>query len=281
MRSEERRKEAEEKAVSRGVRLAIFKEFAAQLAKERECSIPPPRYMRGSHELNMRGVPRDRAARRSGNRRSRHRHHSRCIHIERYNTLRRGRPALYTERSGLPQAPKPARPTAVPTPSHTSSRVQRDQNYDRVRALTPLPLFQSPSSRSSLPVRSRQLSEGSNEDGKLHGTGDVSATSDGESGFNDADNKAETQSASVPSDVDLDIRISYEDLSEETQTRNDHCATSFEPLTDYVLANEEDYLADDDSESPCATPLEPPAEYVLANEEDYLAKDHSDCEDEV
>ena len=144
-----------------------------------------------------------------------------------------------------------------------------------------LPLFQSPSSRTSLPVRSRQNLQGSNEDGKRHGTGDVSATSDGKTEFNDADNKAETQSASIASDVDLDIRISYEDSSEETQTRNDPCATPLEPLAEYVLANEEDYLADDDSESPCATSLEPPDEYVLANEEDYLVKAHSDCEDEV
>lgn len=68
-----------------------------------------------------------------------------------------------------------------------------------------------------------------------------------------ANNRAETYSASVPSDVDLGITISYADSSEETQNRDDPCATSLEPLT----------------------------EYALANEEDYLAKDHSDCEDDL
>lgn len=56
------------------------------------------------------------------------------------------------------------------------------------------------------------------------------------------------------------------------------CAISSEPLTDYVLANEDDYLPKDDSESPDATSSEPWTDYVLANENDYIARDHSDYE---
>ena len=271
--TEEHPEEAEDEVMSLQPGPTDLKKWAVQQPKERECTIYPSYHMRRSHKLDVRGVPRDSAARRSGNRRSRHHQSSTFIHPGRY--------ATYYEKSGQAQEPRPAGPTAGPRPSHASSRVQHARAYDRVQEMRPLPLFQSPSSRTSLPVENRQLSQASNEDGKPHGTHDVSATSDGKSGFNDSDNRAETQSASVPSGVDLDIRISYKDSSEGTQTRDDPYATSSEPLTDYVLANEEDYLARDGSESPCANSLEPLAEYVLASEDDNLAKDHSDCEDDV
>ena len=235
--------------------------------------------MTGSHESNMRGVLREPAARRSRNRRFRHRQSSK---FARYNDRPRDRNAFYYEIIDQQQPYRPAGPIVRSRRSHARGSVELDRASDRVRGMMPLPLFQSPSSRTSGRVENRQLSQRSNEDGRPHGTRNVSATrSDHENRLIHANNRAETYSASVPSDVDLDIKISYADSSEETQNRDDPCATSLEPLTEYVLANEDDHLANDNSESACATSLGPLTEYVLANEEDYLAKDHSDCEDDL
>lgn len=282
MRTEERLKEAEDKVKSLQIKLHILKKGVAQQPKEREYTIPPPRYMRESHEPNMRGLLREPAARRSRNRRSRHRQGSKSIHIARYNDGSQDRRAFYYEITGQQQPDRPAGPTVRPRRSHARGPVELDRASDRVRGMMRLPLFQSPSSRTSGRVGNRQLSQGSNEDGRPHGTRNVSATrSDHENRLIHANNRAETYSASVPSDVDLDITISYADSSEETQNRDDPCVTSLEPLNEYVLANEDDHLANDDSESACAASLGPLTEYVLANEEDYLAKDHSDCEDDL
>ena len=271
MRTEERLKEAEGAAKSLRLPTSILEKSSVPQQKERECTIPPPRPMRCGHELDMR------AARRSRHRRSRHRQISRSVHTERYNTPRDDRVAYSNER--FPEAH--AARTFWLRPPHARGTVQLDQVRDGVRPIRALLFFESPSPEFLLSLRRRQLAPCNDECKESFCPGHVAATSDGESRSNDANNQAETQSASVPSDADLDIRISYEDSSEETQTGHDPRGTSLEPPTECVLANEDDYLANDDREGPRATPSEPLSEYVLANEDDYLAENHSDCEDDV
>ena len=128
-------------------------------------------------------------------------------------------------------------------------------------------------------MRSRRLSQHNNGHGRPHENFDPSGFEDKWRRYNAWDNRTETQPASVPSDAALDIKISYQDSSEETQTKDEAYGTSMEPLTGYALANEEEYRVKDDDESPDATSSEPLTGYVLANEEDYLAKEQSDCED--
>lgn len=158
MRTEERLKEAEDEVKSLQLKLHILKKGVAQQPKEREYTIPPPRYMRGSHEPNMRGVIREPAARRSRNRRSRHRQGSNSIHIARYNDGPQGRCAFYYEITGQQQPYRPAGPIVRPRRSHARGLVELDRASDRVRGMMPLPLFQSPYSRTSSRVGNRQLS---------------------------------------------------------------------------------------------------------------------------
>ena len=255
MRSEKRLEEAEAEVKRLRKQVSILEKRVAQQQEETERTVPPLLPMRGSGEPDMRGVFRKHAVHRS-----RRCHCRRSIYTTRHKSQRRDRPAFHDEGVGRIQEARPVGPIAVPTSSDANGPVAVDEARDRLEAMLPLPLFQSPSSRASLPVRNRQFPQGNNEDGRLPGIRDVSETSDGDSRSNDASNRAATHSASVPSDVDLDIEISYEDSPKEMQTRDDPCATSLKPPTDYVLANEDDYLAKDPSESHCATSLEPPAE---------------------
>ena len=252
-------------------------------AQAQEGTTPPrgSRSRRGTDEDDMRPWIRHSEAQRSGYRRSIHRLISRSTHTERYNYPRQDTPAFDYEGFGQVQEAGSARLTAGPRPSHASSQVQPEQSCDGIESMRPLPLFQSPSSRTPPRVRDPQLSQGSNGNGKPQDTINASSNSDGKSRLNDANNQAKTLSASIPSDVELDIRMSYEDSSQETQARDDSCGTPSEPPTEYVLANEEDYPAEEHSESPCPTSPEPVADYVLANEEDYLANDDSDREDDA
>ena len=116
--------------------------------------------------------------------------------------------------------------------------------------------------RHSPRLRYRQLSLGTIKHRKAHRSRDVSATSsDYETPLVLPDILTETYSASVPSDMDLDIKISYASSPKETQAMDDARAASLEePMTDYALANEEDYFAHDVCESLCAMSLETPAE---------------------
>ena len=210
-------------------------------SKVKESATSPSRNTRGPSELNMRRALRDGAARHSRLRRSKHRQGSQSIYPERYYYRPPDRPATVYESAGL-QPP-------------------------------PLGTF--------IPVKHRPSPQGSIKDGRPHCTCCVSMTSDRESRPDHPSNQAETHSISVPSDVKLDIRIAHEDSSEKPHTMEDPCATSLQPPSDYVLANEEDYLAKDDSEGYSTSASEPLAGYALANEEDYLAKDNSNCEDDV
>ena len=161
---------------------------------------------------------------------------------------------------------------------------KRAQLSGQALAMFPLPLFHSASMRHSPRFRYRQLSQGTIKHRKARSTGKISATkseSDLETRLVLPEYQAYTYPVSVPSDADLDMKISYAYSTQETQNGDYQCVASSEELmTGYALANEEDYFANDGYECPGPTFLEPPAENGLANEEDCMAMDDSDCEDE-
>ena len=66
--------------------------------------------------------------------------------------------------------------------------------------------------------------------------------------FNAANVQAPIQLASSSSTRELDIRISSEDSSKEKRSRDDPPATSSESMTEYLHANEDDYMDMDHSE---------------------------------
>ena len=207
-------------------------DLPVQGPNEYEAACPPN--LRGQDDL-------DREALRSQNRSSRHPreditnwYDDSDIHwIRRYNRVLAPRPYFIDDPVSQNHPARRARRAA-----HARRQVQRglDWEWDGQKA-SPLPLFQSPSSRTSLPVRSRRLSQHNNGHGRPHENFDPSGFEDKWRRYNAWDNRTETQPASVPSDAELDIKISYQDSSEDTQTKDDAHGTALEPLMGYAIAN--------------------------------------------
>ena len=182
--------------------------------------------------------------RRSRHRRHRHRHSTASPYVKKHR--RRDTPSTSANQPDQFDQAKSVETSGILVPSQASDQIQRV--FDRGEETSPFPGHQLPSLHTSLPVRSRQVPVGNDLSGNSYRPSSMSGTNDGATQSEHTDNRNGTRSAYISGDAELDISITCESQSEESHSKQSREQNALEPVHDYVLANEEDYLVGDASD---------------------------------
>ena len=134
----------------------------------------------------------------------------------------------------------PSKDTGTPAPSRAVS--QKQQCRKGTGNPPPFPVYQLPSSLTSLPVRSRQPPASDRECDRCHGTGRVPTNKNRASRLGDSTNRMETRTASKSSNGKRDAG-SYR----KNGYKNNRLARPKSPQG-HALANKEEYVVVDPSD---------------------------------